>query len=86
MQDPKKCSQEQNHHSSSKQKTHTAKKKTGRAIEFQQLPEGVSNEAMYKMDITRVKNLHELSCDMLSLSFLAQEEEIYTLNDLREMY
>lgn len=85
MQDPNKCSSEQNHHAS-KQKARTSKKKFGRAIEFQQPQEGGSSETMYKMDITRVKNLHELSCDMLSLSFLEQEEEIYTLNDLREMY
>ncbi|MFW6348483.1 MAG: hypothetical protein ACOC2C_07735 [Cyclonatronaceae bacterium] len=42
--------------------------------------------SQYKVDMCRVKNLHELSCDMLSLSFLEKEEEIYTLNDLREMY
>lgn len=45
-----------------------------------------AEKAAYKMDLSRVKNLHELSCDMLSLSFLENEEEIYTLNDLREMY
>lgn len=38
------------------------------------------------VDPSKVKNLHELSCDMLSLSFLADEEEIYTLNDLRDIY
>lgn len=37
-------------------------------------------------DMAKTKNLCELSCNILSLSFLEDEEEIYTMDDLKEKY
>ena len=77
MQDPEK----RIHNASSK---HTNRSNT--STEKRPLYHHNTDGSNYKVDMCRVKNLHELSCDMLSLSFLEKEEEIYTLNDLREMY
>ncbi|MCH8557848.1 MAG: hypothetical protein LAT84_08500 [Balneolia bacterium] len=49
--------------------------------------DGKSPEQVEKhYGISRAKHLCELSCNILSLSFLEDEEEIYTLDDLKEKY
>lgn len=88
MQDPKKRSDEHSSHTSSTSKSMGCNHSNApvQIVELQHIQRSETNKASYKVDISKVKNLHELSCDMLSLSFLEQEDEIYTLNDLREMY
>ncbi|GEM_PF-6545893 len=45
-----------------------------------------SKQDDFDFDLKKTKNLCELSCNILSLSFLEDEEEIYTLDDLKEKY
>ncbi len=37
-------------------------------------------------DAEPTRNFYELSCNILSLSFLEDEEEIYSMEDLKEKY
>lgn len=49
--------------------------------------DGIRSKEAEKQDgIAKAKPLCELSCNILSLSFLEDEEEIYTLDDLKEKY
>jgi hypothetical protein len=45
---------------------------------------------MYDSEIAELpvkgKSLYELSCNILSLSFLEDDEDIYTMDDLREKF